>query len=122
MNPYNFNSALAVTAATVERLVFKNAAGVATRAKRIMLRFDYDPAAAAPVVPSRISYKFFAAKGLAASADPVAGSNMFVFPGEPMLTVEGDAIAEFRLYTADSDVVLYIDAYSDEDISGSEFV
>lgn len=117
--PNNYNSAHALVASTVKKLVFKNAAGTGTRAKRIIMRFD--SAKGTTVTGERIFYKQYNRHGVAASADPADDANFFCFPGEIYLCLEGVKTAELRFLALEAKVKLYIEAYSDEDISGTTF-
>lgn len=109
----NFNGSNALTANVAGAFIFKNAAGVQTRAKEIFIRID----AGVSGDLAKINYR------LNLSGTPVAPTTaqQFLDVGGWMTQIKCFA-ASIGFLTVNANCVAYIDAYSDEDISGTAFV
>lgn len=109
----NFNSSGAIASGNGKlTITFKDASANLTRAKRIFLRID-----AAIGFTGYIHYVCYSAHGTVSDA---ASSNFFLMAGETLLEIPFYC-AQIKLLNTDAAInaTVYIDAYSNDDISGS---
>lgn len=110
---YNYNKSAALTNNVVKKVVFKTAGAVASQAKRYDLRV-VGGAGYAGKVHIRV---FTAASGAAT----VTNEHFFLYSDESRLSIPCN-ISEIHLLSIDGGAVgatFYLDAYSDEDITGT---
>ncbi len=110
----NYNNSAALTNNVVKKVVFKDAASAASQCKRFNLRVVGGSGYA-----GKVHFAVFVASPGAGTH--VTNANFFLYSDESMLSIPCN-VSEIHLVSIDSGAVgatFYIDAYSDEDISGT---
>jgi len=104
--------------AAVKKATFLDADSKPSWCKRLRIRAD-----AAAAHSGKIHFRVYAESGAATALDPGA-SDPWIYAGDDYLMPEDLAICEIRFYNADAaeDADIYLEPFSDVDISKSAFV
>ncbi|RLC88410.1 MAG: hypothetical protein DRJ03_02705 [Chloroflexi bacterium] len=115
----NFNGSEDCADDATLTVAFKNSDGDGSTAKRVQVRITADD----PAWDGKVHYKYFASRDPAIpAAAPVTTDNFFLYVGESELEIPAFT-GQIQFLNKDAvgavGIRVYIDAFSDEDISGT---